>query len=52
MLPSEEGELNLIQVRHPCLEVQQGIDYIANDINFKRGIFQFHKNKMQLKSYT
>jgi len=52
MLPSEEGELNLIQVRHPCLEVQQGIDYIANDINFKRGIFQFHKNKTQLKSYT
>jgi len=52
MLPSEEGELNLIQVRHPCLEVQQGIDYIANDISFKRGIFQIYKNKTRLKSYT
>lgn len=37
MLPSEKGEFNLIQVRHPCLEVQEGVDYIANDINFKRG---------------
>ncbi|XP_012537376.1 DNA mismatch repair protein Msh2 [Monomorium pharaonis] len=36
MVPSEEGELNLIQVRHPCLEMQQGVDYIANDIDFKR----------------
>lgn len=38
MVPSEEGEMNLIQVRHPCLEMQQGVDYIANDINFKRGM--------------
>lgn len=37
MVPSEEGELNLVQIRHPCLEMQQGIDYIANDVNFKRG---------------
>lgn len=40
MVPSEEGELNLVQVRHPCLEMQQGIDYIANDVNFKRGQIQ------------
>lgn len=39
MLPSEAGELNLTQVRHPCLEMQQGIDYIANDVSFKRGTF-------------
>lgn len=38
MVPSEEGELNLIQVRHPCLEMQQGVDYIANDVIFKRGM--------------
>lgn len=37
MVPSAEGELNLVQIRHPCLEMQQGIDYIANDISFKRG---------------
>lgn len=36
MVPSEEGELNLVQIRHPCLEMQQGVDYIANDISFKR----------------
>ncbi|XP_050447674.1 DNA mismatch repair protein Msh2 isoform X2 [Cataglyphis hispanica] len=41
MVPSEEGELNLIQVRHPCLEMQQGVDYIANDINFKRDQYHF-----------
>lgn len=38
MVSSEEGELNLIQVRHPCLEMQQGVDYIANDVRFKRGM--------------
>lgn len=37
MLPSEKGELNLVQVRHPCLEMLQGVDYIANDVSFKRG---------------
>lgn len=37
MLPSEAGKLNLIQVRHPCLEIQEGIDYIANDVSFERG---------------
>ncbi|XP_017799020.1 PREDICTED: DNA mismatch repair protein Msh2-like [Habropoda laboriosa] len=36
MLPSEVGEFKLIQVRHPCLEIQEGVDYIANDVNFKR----------------
>ena len=41
MLPSESGELNLVQVRHPCLEIQEGVDFIANDINFKRGKCHF-----------
>ena len=41
MLPSESGELNLVQVRHPCLEIQEGVDYIANDVNFKRGKCHF-----------
>lgn len=44
MVPSEEGELNLVQVRHPCLEMQQGIDYIANDVNFKRGTSVLNAN--------
>ncbi|XP_076178005.1 DNA mismatch repair protein Msh2-like isoform X3 [Ptiloglossa arizonensis] len=41
MLPSEAGKLNLIQVRHPCLEIQEGIDYIANDVSFERGQCHF-----------
>ncbi|CAL7946134.1 unnamed protein product [Xylocopa violacea] len=41
MLPSETGEFNLTQVRHPCLEVQEGVDFIANDVNFKRGECHF-----------
>lgn len=40
MLPTEAGEFNLTQVRHPCLEIQEGVDFIANDISFKRGNFQ------------
>nr|XP_050846789.1 DNA mismatch repair protein Msh2 isoform X1 [Vespula vulgaris] len=36
MLSSEHGEFNLVQVRHPCLEIQEGVDYIANDVYFKR----------------
>lgn len=50
MVPSEEGELNLIQVRHPCLEMQQGIDYIANDVRFKRGMYNMLDRIMQLES--
>ncbi|XP_050584471.1 DNA mismatch repair protein Msh2 isoform X1 [Bombus affinis] len=41
MLPTEAGEFNLIQVRHPCLEIQEGVDFIANDISFKRGECHF-----------
>lgn len=41
MLSSEHGEFNLVQVRHPCLEIQEGVDYIANDVYFKRG--QYNK---------
>ncbi|XP_012276935.1 DNA mismatch repair protein Msh2 [Orussus abietinus] len=42
MLPSDAGELTLVQVRHPCLEVQQGVDYIPNDINLKRDEAHFY----------
>ncbi|XP_034173132.2 DNA mismatch repair protein spel1 [Osmia lignaria lignaria] len=41
MLPSEAGEFNLVQVRHPCLENLEGVDYIANDVSFKRGECHF-----------
>ncbi|XP_058790262.1 DNA mismatch repair protein Msh2 [Phymastichus coffea] len=36
MLPSEAQELHLVQVRHPCLESQEGVNYIANDVHFEK----------------
>ncbi|XP_072932717.1 DNA mismatch repair protein Msh2 [Epargyreus clarus] len=35
-------ELVLKDVRHPCLEVQEGISYIPNDVIFKRGECVMH----------
>lgn len=37
MLPSDAGTLDLVQVRHPLLEIQEGVDYVANDVCLKRG---------------
>lgn len=34
-----EGSLLLIESRHPCLEVQDGVNFIANDISLERGTF-------------
>ena len=41
MLPSDAQELRLVQCRHPCLETQEGINYIANDAHFTKGIYLF-----------
>lgn len=32
-------ELIFKELRHPCLEVQEGISYIPNDVIFKRGMY-------------
>lgn len=32
------GILHLTQARHPCLERQDGVDYIPNDACFKHGL--------------
>jgi DNA mismatch repair protein MSH2 len=37
MLAMEDGEITLTQSRHPCLELQEGVDIIANDCALKRG---------------
>lgn len=39
------GNLHLVDARHPCLEVQDGVNFIANDINLERGtpLGPFHR---------
>ncbi|SCV69244.1 BQ2448_2264 [Microbotryum intermedium] len=36
-----EGSLNLVDARHPCLEVMEGINFIANDISLERDLSEF-----------
>lgn len=31
------GSLNLVESRHPCLEVLEGINFIPNDVTLERG---------------
>lgn len=31
------SDMILSEARHPCLEVQDGVDFIANDVTLKRG---------------
>lgn len=42
MLAGESGEITLKQSRHPCLEMQDGIDVIPNDCVMQRGESWFH----------
>ncbi|PSC71954.1 DNA mismatch repair MSH2 [Micractinium conductrix] len=37
MLPETEGEIVLRGSRHPCLEAQEGVDFIPNDCLLTRG---------------
>ncbi|GAA6025116.1 hypothetical protein JCM11491_004392 [Sporobolomyces phaffii] len=41
--PSRGGtaSLELEGARHPCLEVQDGVDFIANDCHLERGVSEF-----------
>ncbi|GAA5995539.1 hypothetical protein JCM5350_004028 [Sporobolomyces pararoseus] len=36
-----KGSLNLEEARHPCLEVQEGINFISNDCNLERDVSEF-----------
>lgn len=37
MHPEGTGLLQLTGLRHPCLELQEDVTFIANDVNFKKG---------------
>ncbi|PIA16749.1 putative DNA mismatch repair protein Msh2, partial [Coemansia reversa NRRL 1564] len=37
----EEGDVKLMAARHPCLEVQEGVNFIANDVNMVQGDSDF-----------
>lgn len=37
MLPPDEGELKLVGCRHPCVEAQEGVEFIKNDCCMTRG---------------
>ncbi|XP_058820446.1 DNA mismatch repair protein spellchecker 1 [Topomyia yanbarensis] len=36
MHPEGEGSLKLVSLRHPCLELQEDVSYIANDAEFQK----------------
>ncbi len=38
ILPSSSGILSMRQARHPCLEVQAGVSFIANDIELSQHV--------------
>ena len=35
-------QLSLKRARHPCLEALDGVNFIANDVHFERGVSEFH----------
>ncbi|KAK9842053.1 hypothetical protein WJX81_006373 [Elliptochloris bilobata] len=37
MLPPDAGEIVLLGSRHPCVEAQEGVEFIKNDCRLKRG---------------
>ncbi|GAX83908.1 hypothetical protein CEUSTIGMA_g11332.t1 [Chlamydomonas eustigma] len=37
LLPAESGEITLVGSRHPCVEAQDGIEFIKNDCSLVRG---------------
>mmetsp|Transcript_31903 Transcript_31903/g.45919 ORF Transcript_31903/g.45919 Transcript_31903/m.45919 type:complete len:825 (-) Transcript_31903:85-2559(-) len=41
MLPKGAGELVLLQARHPCVELMDGVDFIPNDYVLRKGQSEF-----------
>ncbi|XP_065837498.1 DNA mismatch repair protein Msh2-like [Oscarella lobularis] len=42
VLPKGEGLISLIDARHPCLELQDGVVFISNDTEFNKDEAMFH----------
>ncbi|KAJ1934124.1 MSH2 protein, partial [Linderina macrospora] len=38
---TEGGNVELVAARHPCLEVQEGVSFIANDVSLAKGESEF-----------
>lgn len=38
ILEKGTGNVELVQVRHPCMELQEGVNFIPNDAIFQKGI--------------
>ncbi|XP_022245437.1 DNA mismatch repair protein Msh2-like [Limulus polyphemus] len=42
LLPKGSGIISLKQARHPCMELQENVSFIPNDVNFEQGKSIFH----------
>ncbi|KAI9220602.1 muts domain V-domain-containing protein [Blastocladiella britannica] len=41
MISSEKGNLELRNLRHACIEMQPGMQFIGNDVSMRRGVSEF-----------
>ncbi|BGP19387.1 MSH2 protein [Rhodosporidiobolus nylandii] len=41
MFEQGKGSLRLEEARHPCLEVQEGVNFIANNVHLERDVSEF-----------
>lgn len=46
ILAEGSGELILKDVRHPCLELQEHVIFIANSVEFKKGMYFYLLNRL------
>lgn len=49
MHPRGEGNTILKEARHPCMEMQDDIQFITNDVSLKRGTSEFLISKLNLR---